>query len=195
MLSCKILHQFSCPFFLFSAFCTKTLKKHISTSVCTGQHQNGGRNIQQSIQWIFTQFGTKTCIYGWIKKYINDKFCIGGREAKGLNSKARKNLKNNAKLPWLYRLIHTSRYQKYDLLNTFFLQEAEVLCLVSKVDTVSYVESILLGGLFGFVLDLIPGSCHGHPIILAFRKFQQKMNLSTEILLFRKEPPKHKVWW
>ena len=73
------------------------------------------------------------------------------------------------------------------------MQEAEVLCLISKVETISYVESILLGGLFGFVLNLIPASRRGHPIVLALRKFQQKMNLSTEILLFRIEPPKHKV--
>ena len=34
-------------FLPFQLFCTKMLKKHILTSVCSGQHPNTGQNIQQ----------------------------------------------------------------------------------------------------------------------------------------------------
>ena len=41
---CLILHHFFCFSFLFQLFCTKTLNKHIWTSVWSGQHPNAGLN-------------------------------------------------------------------------------------------------------------------------------------------------------
>jgi hypothetical protein len=39
------------------------------------------------------------------------------------------------------------------MLLPYFLQEAEIICHVSKAETISYAESVLLGDPFDFLAD------------------------------------------
>ena len=48
-LFCKIMHQFCCFFFVVSAFCKKSWKGIIKTSILSTQQPDVGQNIQKSL--------------------------------------------------------------------------------------------------------------------------------------------------
>ena len=71
-----------------------------------------------------------------------------------------------------------------------FLQEAEIICHVSKAETISYAESVLLGDPFDFLADWTSTkrgcrmSASVYSAFPAIRNFAQKLTGATGILLF-----------
>ncbi len=79
----------------------------------------------------------------------------------------------------------------FNILQTF-VQEAEIICHVSKAETISYAESVLLGDPFDFLADWTTSTKRGYcrmsascySAFPAIRNFAQKLTGATGILLF-----------